>query len=172
MFSEQQKATYQSIRAPQELYDKVMAARKPARRWTSYVPTLAAACLVLVLGVSFFIRGGDPNIVINGQSLVSSVEYYDTAPAFEFRSVPTVTVPVELELPRATRVSVTAGELTCDGMETGTELKVSGSVTLYWQIPRDADPAQCEMHIGTGRNATVLTYEYEETKIILTKKGD
>lgn len=172
MFSEKERAAYQSIRAPQALYDKVMGAEKPARRWTSYVPTLAAACLVLVLGMGFFFRGGEPGIVIQGQSLVSSVEYYHAVPASELRSVPTVTVPVELELPRATRVSVTAGQLTCQGKEPGTELKVSGSVTLYWEIPGDAEPGRCEMHIGTGRNATVLTYEYEETKITLTKKGD
>lgn len=172
MFSEKERAAYQSIRAPQELYDKVMHAEKPARRWTSYVPTLAAACLVLVLGMGFFFRGGEPTVVIMGQSLSSSVEYYDTVPASELRSAPTVTVPVELKLPRATRVSVTTGQLSCDGMEPGTELKVSGSVTLYWEIPRDAEPDGCEMHIGTGKNATVLSYEYEETKIKLTKKGD
>lgn len=172
MFSEKERAAYQSIQAPQALYDKVMAAQKPTRRWTAYVPTLAAACLVLVLGMGFFFRGGEPGIVIQGQSLVSSVSYYDTAAASTLRSLPTVTVPVELELSRATRISVTAGQLTCDGMEPGDVLKVSGSVTLYWEIPRDAAPGQCEMRIGTGSNATVLTYEYEETKIILTKKGD
>jgi hypothetical protein len=41
-----------------------------------------------------------------------------------------------------------------------------------WEIPRDAEPGLCEMHIGTGRNAKILTLEQEETKIIVTKKGD
>lgn len=172
MFSEKERATYQSIRAPQELYEKVVCGKKPARRWTSYVPTLAAACLVLVLGMGFFFGGGDPGIAIGGQSLVGSVEYYDAAPAAELRSVPNLTVPVELELSKPTRVSVTAGQLTCDGKEPGSVQWVSGSVTLLWEIPRDTEPGQCEMHIGIGKNASVLTLEQEETKIILTKKGD
>ncbi len=172
MFSEKERATYQSIRAPQELYEKVVCGRKPARRWTSYVPTLAAACLVLVLGMGFFHGGGDPGIVIGGQSLVSSVEYYGTAPAAELRAAPTVTVPVELELSKLTRVSVTAGQLTCDGKKPGNVQWVSGSVTLLWEIPREQLADQCEMYVGIGKSATVLTLEQEETKIILTKKGD
>lgn len=172
MFNEQERTAYQSIRAPQELYDKVMTAKKPAKRWGKYVPGLAAACLVLVMTAGLFFRGSDPVIVIQGQQLESSIEYFDLAPASEMRSSPMLTVPVELELSKRTQVCVTQGQLTDGEGQTAGELTVSGSVTLLWEIPRGADMAQCEMRIGTGKNATVLTLEYEESKITLTKKGD
>lgn len=170
MFKEQELNTYRSITAPQELYDKIMAAKKPARHWPRYAAGLVAACLVLVLGVGFFFRGGEPDIIIQGQPLETSVVYYDLAPAAEQRSSDVLTVPVELELSRKSRITVTQGQLTLGEGEMVRELTASGSVTLLWEISRGIP--MCELYIDDGSAVTTLTLENKETQIIITKKGE
>ena len=170
MFKEQELNTYRSITAPQELYSKVMAAKKPKVRWPRYVAGLVAACLVLMMGIGFFFRGGEPGIMINGQTLENSMVYYDLAPASEQRSSGWLTIPVELELSGRSRITVTQGQLTLGEKEPSQQVAASGSVTLLWEIPRGA--AMCEMHIDGGKTVTTLTLENEEEQIIITKKGE
>ena len=170
MFKEQELNTYRSITAPQELYEKVMAAQRPKRRWSHYAAGLVAACLVLTLGAGFFFRGGEPDILIHGQPLESSVAFYDLSPAAEMRSSGALTVPVELELSRTSQITVTQGQLTLGEGEPAQELTASGSVALLWEVPRDCE--QCELLIDDGKKLTTLTLKYEETQITITKKGE
>lgn len=170
MFKEQELNTYRSITAPQELYDKIMAARKPKVYWPRYAAGLVAACLVLALGVGIFFQGGEPSITINGQTLGSSMVYHDVAPAAELRTSEALTVPMELELSEKSRISVTHGLLTLGEGEPTAELNASGSITLLWTIPRGT--TVCEMHIDGGKELTTLTLEYDETQITITKKGE
>lgn len=172
MFKEQQISAYQGIHAPQELYDKVMAAKKPARHWGRIATGLAAACLVLVVSGTVFFRGGSPDIRINGQQLESSVVFYDAAPAMELRSVPMIAVPVELELPKDATITVTHGVLAGESGEAASQWEGSGKVSLLWQIPRGQELTDCQLQIRSGRDTTVLSLEYEESKITITKKGD
>lgn len=170
MFKEQELNTYRSITAPQELYERIMAAPKPKRRMPHYVTGLVAACLVLVMGAGFFFRGGEPGIRIHGQSLESSVSYYDLAPAVEQRTSNVLTVPVELELSKESRITVTHGQLTLGEGEPEQEVTASGSVTVLWQISRGE--TLCQMDIRSGKTVTTLTLEYDETQITITKKGE
>lgn len=172
MFKEQELNTYRSICAPEELYEKVMAAKKPQRPWQRYATGLVAACLVLALGAGFFFRGGSPDIIVNGQPLESSVVYYDLSTTAEMRTSPVVTVPVELELTRNAQITVTEGQLSLDGKSSGKTLSASASVTLLWEIPREEETLSCEMHIDDGKAVTILTLTYEESKITITKKGE
>lgn len=172
MFKEQELNTYRSICAPEALYEKIMTAQKPRRHWQKYTTGLVAACLVLALGAGFFLRGGSPDIIINGQPLESSVVYYDLSPATDMRSSFTVTVPMELELPRNAQINVTEGQLSLDGQCFGKTLNASDSVTLLWEIPRGEETLNCEMYIDDGKAVTTLTLTYEETKITITKKGE
>ena len=170
MFNEQELNTYRSITAPQELHDKIMAAKKPKIHWSRYAAGLVAACLVLVLGLGFFFQGGEPGIIINGQTLESSMTYHDVVPASEMRTSDTFTVPMELELSGKTDIFVTQGQLTLGDGDPTNELSASGSITLLWKIPRGTDV--CEMRIDSGKNLTTLTLEYDETQITITKEGE
>lgn len=172
MFSKEQVSAYQSIRAPQNLHDKIMAAKKPKMHRGVIATGLVAACLVLVMGMSFLLPGGTPDIRINGQTLQSSVEFYDVAPAVEMRTEPMITVPVELELPRMATVTVSHGLLVKDSGVSAQQWKDSGEMSLLWQIPRQTELSDCELQIRMGTRTTVLTLEYEESKIRITKKGD
>lgn len=172
MFKEQELNTYRSICAPEELYAKVMAAQKPQRHWQRYATGLAAACLVLALGAGFFFRGGSPDITVNGQPLESTVVYYELSAATEMRTSPVITVPVELELPRNAKVTVTEGQLSVNGLGGGKTLMASASMTLLWEIPREGETLSCEMHIDDGKAVTTLSLTYEESKITITKKGE
>ena len=170
MFKEQELNTYRNITAPQELYDKIISAQKPKARWPRYAAGLVAACLVLALGIGIFFQGGEPSIMINGQTLESSIVYHDVAPAAELRTSGVFTVPMELELPEKSRITVTHGQLILGEGEPTEELNASGSVTLMWMIPRGTK--MCEMHIDGGKKLTTLTLEYDETQITITKKGE
>lgn len=170
MFKEQELNTYRSITAPSELYDKVMSAKKPRKYWPRYAAGLVAACLVLALGVGAFFQGGEPDIMINGQILESSMVYHDPSPVAGLRTSELLTVPVELDLSGKARVSVTHGQLTVGEKEPTDKLTVSGTVTLQWTIPRDA--SVCELHIDNGKQLTTLTLENKETQILITKKGE
>lgn len=172
MFKEQELNTYRSIRAPEELYGKIVAAKKPQWHWQKYTAGLVAACLVLALGAGFFFRGGSPDIVVNGQPLESSVVYYDLSVASEMRNTPVVSVPVELELPRKAQITVTEGQLIADGQSSAQSLKASGTVTVLWEIPREAETLNCQMHIDDGKAVTTLTLTYEESTITITKQGE
>ena len=170
MFKEQELNTYRSITAPQELHDKIMAAKQPKQRWNKYVTGLVAACLILILGTGFLFPGGDMSITVNGERLESSVSYYDISPAFEQRTSDVLTVPVELKLPKESQITVTQGQLSQGEGEMAKDLSASGSVTLLWEIPRGI--SQCEMYIDDGKAITTLTLEYENSKITITKKGE
>ena len=170
MFKEQELNTYRSIRAPEELYGKIMAAKKPQRHWQKYTAGLIAACLVLALGAGFFFRGGSPDVVVNGQSLENSVVFYDVSTSADMRSTPVVSVPIELDLPRKSHITVTAGELSRDGKSCGKTLSASGSVDLSWEIPRDGEVVDCQMRIDDGKSVTILMLTHEETKVTITKK--
>lgn len=170
MFEEQELNTYRSITAPQELYDKIMAAKKPKVHWHRYAAGLAAACLVLVMGIGFFFRGTEPDIMVYGQHLESSVVYHDLSPVAERRTSDVLTVPVELELSRKSRITVTQGQLTLGEGEPAQEVTASGSATLLWEIPRGI--SMCELHIVGGKAVTTLTLENENSQIIITKKGE
>ena len=172
MFKEKELNTYRSICAPEELYDKIMAAKKPQWQWQKYATGLVAACLVLALGAGFFFRDTSLDITVNGQPLESSVVYYDLSAASDMRATPMVIVPVELKLPRNAKITVTEGQLSLDGEGSGKTLSASASVTLLWEIPRGEETLNCQMHIDDGKAVTTLTLTYEETQITITKKGE
>ena len=170
MFKEQELNTYRSISAPQELYDKIMAAQKPKRKWRpQYAAGLVAACLVLAMGAGFFFRGGEPGIMINAQTLESTVVFHELAPASEMRNSDVLMVPVELDLPRKSQISVTQGQLIL-GDAPSREVTAFGTVTVLWEIPRGT--SKCELYIDDGKAVTTLTLEKEDSQITITKKGE
>ena len=172
MFKEQERVAYQSIQAPKELREKIMAQKKPRRHFPIYLTTALAACLVLVIGIGFFFPGGEPGIKINGQQLESSVVYYDLVPASDMRTAPILSVPVDLELSGESEISVSYGSLVREGEEPVSKLTAGSDLSLTWQIQRAEEIPTCEMTITNGKDVTTLTLEYEETKITITKKGD
>lgn len=172
VFNEQEVQAYQSIRAPEALRSKVLAKKKPVRQWNKVLPGLAAACLVLVVAGSFLFRGGEPGILVNGETLKSSIVYHDLAPAAEMRSTPDLTVPMKLELSGTAVLRVTHGLLAMENRSPAAELVASGDVELLWQIPREGEIPLCELTIDDGKDVTAITLEYKETQIIITKKGE
>lgn len=173
MFREQERMVYQSIRAPEELREKIMAKKKPVKRLPMYLTTALAACLVLAIGIGIFFPGGNaPGIAINGQQLKDTIVYYDVASASDMRSTPALTVPVDLELSEESEISVSCGNLVREGENPVNQLTASEDVSLIWKVPKTEQPVTCEMTITTGSTVTTLTLQYNQTEITITKKGD
>lgn len=173
MFREQERMAYQSIRAPRELREKIMAKKKPAKRLPVYLTTALAACLVLAIGLSFFLPGGNaPGITINGQQLKDTIVYYDVSPASDMRNIPVLTVPVDLEISDESDICVSCGTLVREGEDPVTMLTVSENISLVWQLPKTEQMPICEMTITAGSTVTTLTLQYNQSEITITKKGD
>lgn len=172
MFTEQQRSTYQSIHAPQELQEKILGKKKAKRHIPAYIGSALAACLVLAIGIGLFLPAKEPGVTCNGQKLESSIVYYDVAAAYEMRGASELSVPVDLELSEESQISVTRGSLIRDGKDVGNHLLAASDVSLIWQLPKEDEIFSCEMTITSEEDKTILTLNYEESKIIITKKGD
>ena len=172
MFTEQQRNAYQSIQAPPELREKILGKKKTKRHVPVYLGTALAACLILAIGIGFFLPNGEPGIICNGQRLESTIVYYDLAPVSEMRSVSVLSIPVDLELSGKSEISVTQGCLIREDENVGTKLTASSDLSLIWQLPKSEEISDCEMTITQEKDVTAITLNYEESKIEITKKGD
>lgn len=172
MFTEQQRNAYRSIQAPPELREKILGKKKAKRHFPAYLGSALAACLVIAVGIGLFLPGGEPGILCNGQRLENSIVYYDVAPASEMRSASVLSVPVDLELSEESEISVNAGCLIRAGENVGSHLSAASDISLTWQLSKTKEIFPCEMTITSEEDVTTITLNYEETKIIITKKGD
>lgn len=171
MFNQEQKEAYRAIQAPAELYDRVLAKATPGKRWV--LPTtlsIAAACFVMVVALGFFLKGGEPAIVLNGQPLEKSIVFYDISPASDVRSSPFFSVPVEVKAERRSEITVSHGSMTVDGGAPVKTLTAEGSVTVWWEIERSEVMPVCEMEIRDGKSTTLITLNYNNAEITATKR--
>lgn len=162
MFNKSQAEAYNSIKAPDELFDKVVNS-KPKKSKVYLIPLVSsmAACLILVFGVAAFNSSYNPQVTFNGQNLTESVVFYDISPAnvFDMRSSPVLSVPVELQVDEETNVSVSTGILV---LENGDRVKyntIKGKVALVWEIERTGDfpEAKMTLHSDNGTKDIILT---------------
>ncbi|MBQ7810008.1 MAG: hypothetical protein IJ346_03480, partial [Clostridia bacterium] len=74
MFNKSQLDAYSNIKAPDELFEKVVNA-KPKKSKIYLIPLVSslAACLILVFGIAVFGNSFNPQVTFNGQSLTDSV---------------------------------------------------------------------------------------------------
>lgn len=173
MFNKQQKDAYQSLKAPVELKEKVLAI-EPKRRATvlpfvKYASAIAA-CLALLIGAYMFTKTSPLGIVVNGHELENSIEFYDVSPASDMRATSMLSVPVEIDIEEKTSISVSYGDMIVDDKEPQTELKVSENVFIWWNVERIENMPKCEMTIQSKEETTLITLEFDNVEKTITTK--
>lgn len=167
MFTDKQINAYNNIKVPDELCKKVLKSQNDSKKWL-YTITVIAACFIFMITVTL-VNSQHNNIVVNGQKLKSSIEFYDTAPVFERTVSSVVSVPVEIKVSRDTKISVDKGVISIDG-NPFTEIDISDSATIWWEFEPTEDSNVFEMLITNKKGVQKITLEYENSKITVTKE--
>ena len=173
MFDKSQLQAYSSIKAPDELYDKVIAS-KPKKSKIYLLPLAVsfAACLMLIFGSVFYWGSYNPQVTFNGQNLTDSVVFYAVSPAkaLDMRSSPVLSVPVELKLDEETEVSVNEGVLM---LENGEKVKYNtfkGNVSLIWEIEQAENFPKAVMTLKSNKVTKEIVLTQNETDGSYTAK--
>ena len=128
-----------------------------------------AACLMLAIGLLIAGNIGGQDVLLYGESIADSprtvAEYMPRAVAYvvDAFEVEDVSLPLELEFKKETKLTLTSGSMIVlddngDTLYDGTEYFASGSVSLIVTLPGDAE--ECIIETDRGYNI-VLTQDGE-----------
>ncbi len=169
MFTDEQIKAYHNIKAPDELRKKIVK-QKSNKKWLSTIAVAAACFIFMITGI--LINSQHNNIVVNGQQLKGSIEFYDTAPILERTVSSVVSIPVEIEVSQNTTISVDRGVISIDGCNPTKEIDISDSATIWWEFEPTKDNNVFEMLISNKKGVQKVTLEYENAKITVTKEKE
>ncbi len=173
MFNKSQIDAYSNIKAPDELFQKVINS-KPKESKIYYLPLAVSfvACLMLIFGSVFYWGSYNPQVTINGQNLTESVVFYDISPAkvSDMRSSPVLSVPIELELDEETTISVSAGVLVLENGERVKYNSCKDTISFIWEIERTGDLLEAEMTLKCDKGTKEITITQNEADGSFTAK--
>ena len=137
MFNKTQLDAYSSIKAPDELLDKVKNI-KPEKSKIYIIPLVSslAACLILIFGVAAFMgfNGNSPAVYFAGTELTKeSILTSDSSAGVYARSA-SVQIPVELDLSEKTEISVSNGLIVLENGETSDKVTLKGNAAFVWVL--------------------------------------
>lgn len=171
MFAEKEKNAYRKITAPDSLRQKIIGRPQHSQRKKAALGLIAAvaACFVLFLSGMFMNPSG--NILINGQRLDDRIEISCLAPAAERSSDPSVTVPIRLNVRKATVISASDGWLHVTGADPAREVTVSSPTEFIWEVTPQTDPYEYQLLITNQKGVQKVTLKYDSAKMIITKEN-
>lgn len=173
MFNKDQVEAYSNIKAPDELFDKVLNA-KPKKSKIYYLPLAVsfAACIMLMFGVAVFTSSYSPSVTFNGQVLTDSVVFYDISPANapDMRSSPMLSIPVIIESDKNTEVTVSEGVLVLENGKRQEYSTFEGEISFVWEIERTSDFKECKMTLTDEKGTSVITLNENEADGSFTAK--
>ena len=158
MFDERQIRAYNSIKAPDALYNKIKAKRK------NYSWAVVAACLVCIFALGVFFIPEKNEIKVNGIVLENNVVLVKESVMARSTLVP---VSIEIEIKEETEVEVSGGYLVFDGKESK-KLTLNEPCTVIWMAEEQDLPQ--EMKISDKKGVTKLTLIYENEQYIIKKE--
>ena len=173
MFNKSQLDAYSNIKAPDELFEKVVNS-KPKKSKIYLIPLVSslAACLILVFGVAVFGNSFNPQVTFNGQSLTDSVQFYDISPisTMDMRSSPVLSMPLEFKLSDETQVSVSEGVIILENGERVSRTTLEGDVTVIWEIQRQGDFPESKMTLESSKGSKEIILTQSEADGSFTAK--
>ena len=139
MFSDKEIQAYKKISAPPELYYNLKSSVATKSRFRPSVVIKAAvsiaACLIIAVVVILYSSNKSPDIVCNGQSLHSSVLFYDVSPVSDMRESTALVIPFSFELHEDVEITLSRGRLTdSDGETVEGEFK-KGDLEIFGRYP-------------------------------------
>ena len=184
MFQSKDIEAYKSIKAPQQLKNRIRMSVEQQKRNVirqSVALVSAATCFVLVFLAGGFLPGKGTVISVNDVMIShQAVELENVAGdgvvmASRARSMaPQIQIPLEMHVKEEAHMSVSQGMLQKE-VETGsesmntTELDITDSQVVYWTVTGDfSSPAICT--IMEGRKEYVYLIEFNEEESVFTIK--
>ncbi|MBR3837039.1 MAG: hypothetical protein IKJ74_02745 [Clostridia bacterium] len=171
MFSEKQISAYRSIRAPEELRERVVCkARKNAEKgsgnWAIRLAPIAAAFL-LILGLAFFLPQNPlVSVFVDGNALTGTLEWESASRGPE-RSVTAVSLPFEIQSEEETVISVSRGFLITEDDALRTSLTFDGEIAFRWELRQGETEAQMEISCGKNLRRIAISYDDAQNKFLI-----
>lgn len=176
MFTNEQKKAYNSIKAPEELFDRIQSSAenenkvKPLFKTNLSKIISAAACIVFVITAVFFsFSGGDVEISVNNEKLKEDATVF-VAPNNGIalaREGSFGEVTLKLELTKEATISVDCGSFDVVGEDKNlTEFSAEESVEIIW---RTDGTDKSTMTVDYGRKTCELILEYNGEWVITRK---
>lgn len=169
MFTDEQLMAYRSVKAPESLRQNIIGKRKSNKSVISIITAMAACFVLIISGIA--INNNQSNIVVNGQKLNSSVEYYCVASAKEKSVSSTVAVPIQFNVNRDTKISVSSGTIRIDG-DASSEVVINSPKEITWEVEPQGTQCSFEMLITDKKGVQKVTLEYNNAKVTLTKEKE
>lgn len=168
MFTDSELNAYRNIKAPAELYKKILKTQKRLKLRLYIVAAVAASFVFIVYG---HIASTQSDIVVNGQKLTDSVVFYDTTSAMAKSVSSAISVPIEIKAFGKTKVKVLSGVVSVSGSQPSNEIELSSSAILWWEIIPDNNDSVFKMQIIDKKGVKKISLKYENTKITVTKEN-
>ena len=169
MFTDKEISAYRNIKAPSDLREKIVSAKKVSNKMVYSISAVAACFIFVTVG---FIISNQNYIVINGQKLNKSVTFYDTASSYTRTVSSSISVPVEIKVSRESKVSVSDGFLSIEGFNASKEVEVTSSAIIWWEIELNEADNEFTMKITDKKGVKWVTLKYENAKITVTKEKE
>lgn len=153
MFNDRVRAEYQSIKAPEELYERILNTDRPGEKKAVVIPfrkyaALAAALAVIICSVFILTdSGAAPGIYLGSERLTGEITLTseNNDGIMLARTGREIDCEMTLELKKDTKVTAVNGILLSDSGEVilteGEEKSFSESLQCKWLVP-DADTEQ------------------------------
>lgn len=175
MFDQKQTAAFQSITAPDELREKILAMEQGSKRKPHIIISIcAAACLLLLVAIPLSGRllQKNPVFYANGTIIESDAmllsESGGASMATFARSVPKYTAEISAEFPEKTVLTVSDGTMELvspDSTEViggGTECTAKGNFLIRWTVDIPTSDAEYYLTADTkgGTRKYLLYYDF------------
>ncbi len=158
MFDERQINAYNSIKAPDALYNKIKAKRK------NYSWAVIAACLVCVLMLGAFFMPQKATIKVDGIVLENDAVVLNEN---KMARSTFLSVKFELDVKEETEISVSGGKIVFLDKESD-KITLSQQGEFLWVLEELEFPQ--EMKISDKKGVTKLTLIYENSQYIIKKE--
>lgn len=174
MFNDKVRAEYQSIKAPEELYERILNTDRPGKKKAVVIPfrkyaALAAALAVVVLGAFALTgNGGAPEIYLGNERLTGEVALTSESNngIMLARAGTEIGCEMTLSLKKDTVVSAVNGILLSDSGEVilaeGEEKTFSEPLQCKWLVP-DADrEASYELRLSDKKGTHIINLYFDK----------
>lgn len=170
MFTEEEILAYRNIKAPDSLRQKIIGKEKnhKSAKIIGFITAVAACFAVIITGI---VISHQSKIVVNGQNLTDSVEFYYAAPASERSASHSVTVPIQFDVRETTKISVSDGKIGIKGSPLSKDITITSPKEVLWEVEPDSAQCEFEMIITNKKGVQKVTLKYDNTKITITKEN-
>lgn len=169
MFTDREVDSYRNLKAPDSLRQKITGSHKSYKKTIGFITAVAACFVLIISGIAINNQG---NIVVNGQKLNDSVEFYCVASAMEKSVSSTVIVPIQFNVRDDTKILVLDGKISIDGSDSSKEMTITSPKEILWEVEPQEAQCEFEMFITDKKGVQKVTLQYDNTKVTVTKEKE